>query len=75
MVLGALLVGILLVTWPSPPWGLLTYGGAALMVVLPVVFYPFSRTLFLGFDLLFRPAGYESGELVKRTGSDPAKRG
>jgi hypothetical protein len=41
--------------WPSPPWTLLQYGGIALMVLAPFVFYPFSKTLFLAFDLLFRP--------------------
>lgn len=43
------------VTWPDPPWTLLQYGGAALMVLLPVLFYPFSKTLFLAFDLTFNP--------------------
>lgn len=43
-------------TWPEPPWELLTWGGAALMIALPFVCYPFSKTVFLAFDLLFRPA-------------------
>ncbi len=46
---------VLVLTWPAPPWGLLQYGGLALMVVAPFLFFPFSRTLFLAFDLLFRP--------------------
>ena len=55
LIFAAIFVVALLATWPTPPWTLLTYGGAALMVFLPVVFYPFSRTLFLAFDLIFRP--------------------
>jgi hypothetical protein len=47
---------VLMATWPSPPWGLLEYGGIALMILAPILFFPFSRTLFLAFDLLFRPA-------------------
>jgi hypothetical protein len=43
-------------TWPSPPWQLLQYGGIILMILAPVLFFPFSKTLFLAFDLLFRPA-------------------
>jgi hypothetical protein len=43
-------------TWPCPPWNLLLYGGMVLMIVVPVVFYPFSKTIFLAFDLVFRPA-------------------
>ncbi len=54
LVFAALLVGVLLRTWPRPPWTWLTWGGAALMVLLPLIFYPFSRTLFLAFDLIFR---------------------
>jgi uncharacterized protein (DUF983 family) len=49
-------LGTVLVTWPSPPWHLLQYGGIILMILAPVLFFPFSKTLFLAFDLLFRPA-------------------
>lgn len=54
-----LLVAVLWRTWPNPPWDTLTWGSALLMVLLPLLFYPFSKTLFLGFDLLFRPASSE----------------
>ena len=56
LVFAALFVAILLATWPDPPWDLLLYGGRALMIVAPIVFYPFAKTLFLAFDLVFRPA-------------------
>jgi hypothetical protein len=52
-------VGAVVLTWPSPPWKLLEYSGIALMVIAPFVFFPFSKTLFLAFDLVFRPAGRE----------------
>jgi hypothetical protein len=52
----AVLLGVLVLTWPAPPWALLQYGGLALMVIAPFLFFPFSKTLFLAFDLLFRPA-------------------
>jgi uncharacterized protein (DUF983 family) len=51
-----LFIAVLVVTWPDPPWKLLQYGGVALMVLAPFLFYPFSKTVFLAFDLLFRPA-------------------
>ncbi len=57
LVFGATFIGVLLLTWPSPPWNLLLYGGVTLMVVLPLLFYPVSKTLFLAFDLIFRPPG------------------
>ena len=52
-------LGVVLVTWPSPPWQLLQYGGIILMILAPILFFPFSKTLFLAFDLLVRPATRE----------------
>ena len=59
LVFGAIFVAVLLATWPDPPWTLLQVGGGILMLAMPLLFYPFSKTLFLAFDLLFRPRGYE----------------
>jgi hypothetical protein len=55
LIFAAIFLGILVYTWPNPPWTPLLYGGIALMIVLPALFYPFSKTLFLAFDLVFRP--------------------
>lgn len=52
----AIFVAMLVVTWPSPPWDLLQYGGALLMVLAPALLYPFTKTVFLAMDLLVRPA-------------------
>jgi hypothetical protein len=62
LIFAAMFLGVLLVTWPDPPWDLLLYGGIALMLIIPFLFFPFSKTLFLAFDLTFRPASAE--ELV-----------
>ena len=42
-------------TWPSPPWELFHVGTVVLMLVVPFVCFPWSKTLFLAFDLLVRP--------------------
>ena len=42
-------------TWPRVPWSLITWSLVLLMVVAPVVFYPFAKTLWLALDLTFRP--------------------
>jgi uncharacterized protein (DUF983 family) len=52
-------LGVLAATWPTPPWDMLRIGGAALVLVLPLLTYPFSKTFFLAMDLAFRPAGAE----------------
>jgi uncharacterized protein (DUF983 family) len=62
LIFAAIFLAILLYTWPEPPWNLLLYGGVALMVIVPFLFYPFSKTLFLAFDLLFRPPAPEDFE-------------
>ena len=56
LIFAALFVGVLVATWPDPPWTLLQFGGIALMIAAPFAFFPFSKTLFLAFDLVFRPA-------------------
>ncbi len=48
-------VGFLLWTWPSPPWDLFQAATIVLMVGVPFAFFPFSKTLFLAFDLWVRP--------------------
>ena len=53
----ALVLGVLLATWPEPAWSWLLGLGAAQMIVTPVLFYPFSKALWLAGDLVFRPAG------------------
>ena len=49
----ALLVGVL--TWPDVPWTLMQWLGIALMVIVPVVFYPFSLGFWLANDIWIRP--------------------
>ena len=51
--------GFLIATLPDPPWGVFHLGTIALMLVIPVAAFPFSKTLFLAFDLWVRPAGAE----------------
>lgn len=61
-------VALLLVrTWPAPPWQWLQWGVPLLAVALPVLLYPFSRAIWLAFDLLFQPPRAE--EYDRSTGS------
>jgi uncharacterized protein (DUF983 family) len=46
-------------SWPDVPWRFIQYGGIALMVVVPLVFFPYSRTIWLAIDLVFQPAEAE----------------
>ena len=66
LLFAAIFLGVLVVTLPDAPWAVLQYGGPALMFVFPVCFYPFSKTIFLAFDLFFRPP-----TLAAQTQTDP----
>jgi len=55
VVFAVLLLAVLVATWPNPPWSRLTWIGAVQMIVTPIVFYPFSKTLWLAGDLILRP--------------------
>jgi uncharacterized protein (DUF983 family) len=70
LLFAAVFVGVVVLTWPTPPWKLLEYGGITLMVIAPFVFFPFSKTLFLAFDLVFRPAARD--ELAHSAGESTA---
>jgi hypothetical protein len=55
LLFAAIFLTVVAWTWPWPPWQILQYGGAALMLVAPFALFPFCRTLFLACDLLIRP--------------------
>jgi uncharacterized protein (DUF983 family) len=50
------IVAWIVASWPAVPWTAIQYTGPIIMIALPVLFYPFSRALWLAWDLYFRPA-------------------
>ena len=50
-----LLIGTMAMTWPRVPWSFLQYGAPVAMLLAPIVLYPFSRLVWLAFDLTLRP--------------------
>ena len=55
LVLAVFLALMVALTWPAVPWDALLWTGAPLMVLAPIVFFPFSRTIWLALDLAMRP--------------------
>jgi uncharacterized protein (DUF983 family) len=49
-------VGALLVLWPNVPWDTMEIVAPILMGIAPFVLFPFSKLVWLAFDLAFRPA-------------------
>lgn len=48
-------LAVVLVTWPDVPWDAVQWGLVAFIIPFPVFTYPFSKTLWLALDLIFRP--------------------
>lgn len=47
--------GVIWLSWPDVPWEALKWGLMATMVPVPILFYPWAKTLWLAIDLTFRP--------------------
>ena len=81
VIFALLLLGVLVATWPNPPWSSLLWIGAGQMIVTPIVLYPFSKALWLAGDLIFRPPNAadftppSSDRLVAVGGIEPPTRG
>ena len=55
LLVAGILVAVVLASWPAVPWGLVQYGGVTLAILVPILFFPFSRVLWLAWDFMFRP--------------------
>jgi hypothetical protein len=55
MVLAATALAVIVGTWPAVPWEALVYGGAVLMILAPLFFYPFAKLIWLAVDLRLQP--------------------
>ena len=52
-----IIVGIVVQSWPSPPYATLQWVVPILMVFAPLLFYPFSKLVFVAIDLALHPEG------------------
>ncbi|HKT06773.1 MAG TPA: DUF983 domain-containing protein [Gemmatimonadaceae bacterium] len=48
-------VVIIVAMWPVVPWNFVWALAVVLAIAMPILFFPFSRDLWLAFDLMFRP--------------------
>ena len=51
----AIILGAIYFSWPKVNWTVVQWGAPVVMIILPILFFPFSRTLWLAWDLCFRP--------------------
>ena len=55
------LVGGMVVTWPDVPWTGISITTIAVSVILPILFHPWSKTLWIAIELSAHPPGPDEG--------------
>jgi uncharacterized protein (DUF983 family) len=64
----AIAVLLIIVSWPNVPWNVVWAVSIILAVIMPFVFFPFARDLWLAFDLMFRR--HEEGDVHRPRSQD-----
>jgi uncharacterized protein (DUF983 family) len=55
MLFAIVFVSTLVIAWPNVPWDVLQWAAPLGMGAAPFVLFPFSKLMWLGFDILLRP--------------------
>lgn len=50
-----LIVAVVVLQWPEVPWDFLGWAAPLLAIASPLIFYPFSRVIFVAADLAIHP--------------------
>jgi uncharacterized protein (DUF983 family) len=69
---GIVLVGGIVLTWPDVPWVWLGVVSVLTNIVVPILFFPFSKTIFLALDLMMHGMGAIDRPSSGRTDSSQA---
>ena len=69
LVLGVVIIGVvMLATWPDLPVLPLTIGGVLGFLIFPILYYPYSKTLWVAIDLVyFNPWRMQPGTGLRRS--------
>src|SRR5262245_21903267 len=65
------LLATLVWTWPDPPWNGMIFVGIPAMIIVPVLFFPHSRTIWIAFDLAFHPVEMHDNEPPQANAGGP----
>jgi uncharacterized protein (DUF983 family) len=71
LIVVAMLLAAILYWWPDVPWEKLPYALVVPVILAPIVTYPYSKALWLGIDLMFRPADAEDFRSSSASGARP----
>ena len=70
LLFAAIFVGILVYAWPDVPWDTLEWAAPLMMLAAPFVLFPFSKLVWLAFDVMFRPVTESELEWHRTTDVD-----
>ena len=70
LLFAAAFVSILLATWPEVPWDTLEWAAPLMVIAAPLALFPFSKLLWLAFDVMFRPVTEAELEWHRTTDED-----
>lgn len=56
LIVVAAMVVVIVIRWPDVPWETMPWALTVFAILGPLLMYPFSKSLWLAIDLLFRPA-------------------
>ena len=70
LIFAAVFVVILVAAWPNVPWDTMQWAAPLMMLAAPAVLFPFSKLIWLAFDLMLRPM--TAAELEWHQGDDTA---
>jgi uncharacterized protein (DUF983 family) len=72
LVFAVVFVGGMVITWPDVPWNLLLVVTVTVNIVFPILFYPWSKTLWVALDLAIHPPeDQEIAAAAARSGEEP----
>ncbi len=69
LIVVAVMVWLIINRWPDVPWQTMPWLLAGFAIVGPMLTYPFSKSLWLAIDLLFRPP--EAGDFFRQAAQPP----
>lgn len=72
IIFGVFLLAGLLLTWPDVPWVPLLVGGVVINILVPVLLYPWSQSVWIGLHYAFVPldAAEEAEAIAARARTD-----
>jgi uncharacterized protein (DUF983 family) len=66
LVFVALMIATFIVTWPDSPVREMIIGAVLFNVAFPIFFYPFSKTVWMAFDIAFHPPADAVGSTPRK---------